>query len=423
VAKEAWERHLLRNDSIFVDHVQGQFKSTVVCPICSKVSITFDPYNCIQLELPMQQTRKMEVILVPRGRPMMKFWIEVAKKGSVLGMKKALSKLSDTERVARLRDEDRILMDNDGEEEGDDGLHYGFLYSRLNDKACGDPLLFTYRDSTSCLEMLEKWSEALSLHVAQENGVRKPIPMEILAQGVYLCNREGEYLRPETVPADSSVRLSDFVTINNQRDEPVFLAIAWGSSALSAAKSYQPQVEAIMNHESMKEKEMGSRSEGITLNDCFRNFTKPETLDQANLWYCSSCKEHRQARKTMEIWKLPDVLILSLKRFEYRNEVLRDKLDVFVDFPLDNLDMTPYCLAQSSDKADLTYDLFAVSNHYGGMGFGHYTAFAKSWNDKKFPGWFSFDDSQVKSSAAYILFYKRRHIETKFNDGKSKMAV
>lgn len=93
VAKEAWERHLLRNDSIFVDHIQGQFKSTVVCPICTKVSITFDPFNCVQLELPMQQNRKMEVILVPSDGRMTRYWVEVSKRGSMLGLKKALTKL------------------------------------------------------------------------------------------------------------------------------------------------------------------------------------------------------------------------------------------------------------------------------------------------------------------------------------------
>jgi ubiquitin C-terminal hydrolase len=93
VAKEAWERHLLRNDSIFVDHIQGQFKSTVVCPICAKVSITFDPYNCIQLELPIQQTRRMDAIVVPLGKPMKRYSVDVPKKGTVLALKRAVSKL------------------------------------------------------------------------------------------------------------------------------------------------------------------------------------------------------------------------------------------------------------------------------------------------------------------------------------------
>ncbi len=34
--------------------------------------------------------------------------------------------------------------------------------------------------------------------------------------------------------------------------------------------------------------------------------------------YCSNCKEHREAFKKMEIWKLPKVLVIHLKRFAVR---------------------------------------------------------------------------------------------------------
>jgi len=65
------------------------------------------------------------------------------------------------------------------------------------------------------------------------------------------------------------------------------------------------------------------------------------------------------------------------------------------------------------------YDLFAVTNHYGRMGFGHYTAIARRWNEYGMENdWAVFDDSSVKSltsrdddivtSAAYVLFYRRR---------------
>ena len=37
VAEESWTIHRKRNDSYFVDNFQGQFKSTLVCPECSKV--------------------------------------------------------------------------------------------------------------------------------------------------------------------------------------------------------------------------------------------------------------------------------------------------------------------------------------------------------------------------------------------------
>lgn len=72
VAKEAWENHKLRNDSVIVDTFHGLFKSTLVCPECAKVSVTFDPFCYLTLPLPLKKDRVMEVFLVPadpRCRP------------------------------------------------------------------------------------------------------------------------------------------------------------------------------------------------------------------------------------------------------------------------------------------------------------------------------------------------------------------
>lgn len=107
---------------------------------------------------------------------------------------------------------------------------------------------------------------------------------------------------------------------------------------------------------------------------------------------------------------LPSILVISLKRFSY-NRYWRDKLDTQVEFPTDNLDMGPYIINKNHGKA--IYDLIAVSNHYGGMGGGHYTAYAKNKDDGR---WYHFDDSSVTpisegtvvTKAAYVLFYQRR---------------
>jgi len=56
--------------------------------------------------------------------------------------------------------------------------------------------------------------------------------------------------------------------------------------------------------------------------------------------------------------------------------------------------------------------LYAVTNHYGVLNGGHYTAFAKNPNGQ----WFNFNDSTITratpenvcSRAAYLLFYRRR---------------
>lgn len=72
VAKEAWTNHRLRNDSIIVDIFHGLFKSTLVCPECSKVSVTFDPFCYLTLPLPMKKDRTMELFLVqadPQSKP------------------------------------------------------------------------------------------------------------------------------------------------------------------------------------------------------------------------------------------------------------------------------------------------------------------------------------------------------------------
>ena len=71
----------------------------------------------------------------------------------------------------------------------------------------------------------------------------------------------------------------------------------------------------------------------------------------------------------MEVWKLPDVLILHLKRFVYKNPLYSKKIDTFVSYPLSSLNMKPYCCDKSHGDDDYyTYDLYAVSNHFGRMG-------------------------------------------------------
>lgn len=83
----------------------------------------------------------------------------------------------------------------------------------------------------------------------------------------------------------------------------------------------------------------------------------------------------------------------------------------YLQFPLENMEMTPYIArAELRAATPKTYQLYAVSNHYGSMEGGHYTAFCKSAN---YGRWYKFDDqvvtpldtSNVVSSAAYILFY------------------
>ena len=105
-------------------------------------------------------------------------------------------------------------------------------------------------------------------------------------------------------------------------------------------------------------------------------FSEVEQLEQGNAWYCNKCKEHVEATKHLNLYKLPQILILALKRFKAKM-YWRDKNTAFVDFPLEGLDLGEF-LGEKKEGEEWVYDCFAVSNHYGGLGGGHYTAFAKN---------------------------------------------
>ncbi|XP_053810515.1 ubiquitin carboxyl-terminal hydrolase 8 isoform X2 [Vidua chalybeata] len=148
-------------------------------------------------------------------------------------------------------------------------------------------------------------------------------------------------------------------------------------------------------------------SSKCTLQECLRLFSKEEKLTDNNRFYCSHCKTRRDSLKKIEIWKLPPVLLVHLKRFSYDGR-WKQKLQTSVDFPLETLDLSQYVIGPKTSLK--RYNLFSVSNHYGGLDGGHYTAYCKNASKQR---WFKFDDhevseisaSSVKSSAAYILFY------------------
>jgi hypothetical protein len=173
------------------------------------------------------------------------------------------------------------------------------------------------------------------------------------------------------------------------------------------------------------------KKRGINLDDCLDEFTLEEQLGEDDLWYCPQCKKHQQATKKFEIWKVPDILVVHLKRFS-NSRMLRDKIDSFIDFPIEGLNLenrveersvARKLVEQSVDIAELgintdleeplIFDLIAVDEHMGGLGGGHYRAYCKNPDDSQ---WYHFDDSHVSkaqateavNSNAYLLFYKRR---------------
>ncbi|KAL6986520.1 ubiquitinyl hydrolase 1 [Sarracenia purpurea var. burkii] len=154
-----------------------------------------------------------------------------------------------------------------------------------------------------------------------------------------------------------------------------------------------------------------TQQEAVSLFSCLDAFLKEEPLGPDDMWYCPCCKEHKQATKKLDLWRLPYILVFHLKRFSY-SRYLKNKLDTFVNFPIHNLDLKKYVKFKDVLGQSHVYELYAISNHYGGLGGGHYSAYAKLIDENR---WYHFDDAHVspvseadvKTSAAYVLFYQR----------------
>ncbi|KAF9973528.1 ubiquitin-specific protease doa4 [Actinomortierella ambigua] len=188
-----------------------------------------------------------------------------------------------------------------------------------------------------------------------------------------------------------------------------------------------------------------------TLLSCLDAFTEPEIMEGDNAWHCPRCKKPRKAIKQLTISKLPDVLLIQLKRFA-SDGPFKNKIKAKVDYPISNLDLTRYLpprppapnvpppppIRGAPDSGGSSngggggmtsvlppplpppppmpalYDLYAVSNHSGEVSNGHYTACVRGESHER---WTNFDDTRVSpcdksvavSEHGYTLFYVRRH--------------
>ncbi|CAG6021029.1 unnamed protein product [Menidia menidia] len=140
VAEEAWQRHKMRNDSFIVDLFQGQFKSKLVCPTCSKVSITFDPF--LYLPVPLPQKQKVLSVFYfakePHKKPI-KFLVSVSKENS-----STAEVLESISRSVRVKPENLRLA-----EVGKNHFQRIFLPSHSLDTVSPSDMLF-------CFEVLSK---------------------------------------------------------------------------------------------------------------------------------------------------------------------------------------------------------------------------------------------------------------------------
>lgn len=553
LAMRSWDGYMKRNDSVIVDLFQGQYKSTLVCPECQKVSITFDPFMYLTLPLPIQKKWSHSIFYVPwdNGKPHVKIPIEVNRNASFKEVRHLLGRwmevdpdnlltlevfsnrfykdLDDTVMVSDMSANDNIVCfqlpchaqqsrtwkpSDDPEDDpvilavhltrestssrtsykAPNGFAHPLVIALSPEQARDKKLVYEavvdrLQRWTSNARDLFQWEHEVpeelvpiqlsnartSVTEIKENGeivtILEPEEGDIVdAKGVILEEED----RSEAASGDSVKKVGpkpDLFEMHIQTGNEKFgtgsswsMTQRWerwdsregGPLVLKGDALYCEWDENLKNyyfgddvkhehgqwhvscwdqfiHPEYEEAQAAARNKtkrDITLYDCLEEFTKEEQLGEDDLWYCPRCKKHQQATKKFDVWTVPDILVVHLKRFS-NSRMLRDKIDAFVDFPIEGLDLGPYCgerevakrLLASGEYVDglglfdqeepMLYDLFAVDEHMGGLGGGHYRAYAKHHETGQ---WYHFDDSyvmQVNATEAvnangYLLFYKRR---------------
>jgi len=150
-------------------------------------------------------------------------------------------------------------------------------------------------------------------------------------------------------------------------------------------------------------------AEGGSIYNCMDHYFNTEELDGD--YACDKCKNKSRNTITRNVLTLPNVLIISLKRFAYDQLTHRmRKVNNLVGYPM-TLDISKYNPITPSDSKPATYRLISTVNHSGTLDFGHYYSYIKSgdhWylaNDTRMS---LVDESHVLNNpSAYILFYER----------------
>lgn len=417
VAAEAWAGHLERNNSIITDLFHGQFKSTVRCPSCGRVSVTFDPFCAVSVPLPAATTKSLPFIIVPSQRlaDPIKILKAVKRKSTIGDIFEQLEEYKTEQNSKWIATEiynnrfHKIFMNNDSTND----IRDNDIIVIFEIKENYNPLAIYLEYEVAAVNRREQFSHPFIINVkCDQDSVNSTITSLDLKALIKLeisklvTTQTYDFKMHQINSYSGSTGVGRFkddtiLKLDEYRSKANLLYISsiWTSEKIVS----EPQpVEETDDMETNQDK-------GIDINQCLKLFTEEEQLREGEEWYCKNCKEHKRAFKHMQIWKLPSVLLLHLKRFHY-TRFFRDKVCDLVHFPTKGLDLSNYVLGPGSGMA--RYNLLGVSNHMGRLGGGHYTANCLHTPTNK---WLNFNDNWVSevseesavSNSAYVLFYVR----------------
>jgi ubiquitin carboxyl-terminal hydrolase 4/11/15 len=402
-ATKSWERHLIRDKSFIVDKMYGFLRSKLWCPKCHKTSVIFESY--LSLVLPLRGVPSLHVTFVPLdiGSPASEFEFQITEPVSEAVVEEAL-------RRELGRDVSIVLAGRRR-----DGVDWGYP---------GDaPYAFEAPDGEVLLPCV----------------VRGGKPLEALTRPFLVGVSKGKIDRDALQGAVKERLASVLVGASEEEDvKTLEVFVTWSTPKNQNDLRYQAQdiyprrgricgVTATVLLGSgvtvggfpLLPTEQAHGSSARSLADCLELNRQRETLSEDDLWICEQCGEIVSPDKKVDIWSVPEVLVIHLKRFNSVGFRVQ-KLDDYIDYP-DRIDLKDY-IAGPQGTTEQIYRLYAVSNHYGSVGGGHYTANAIVQDPLGQPDltapWYSFNDSSASpshrdchSSAGYLLFYERLSTE------------
>jgi ubiquitin C-terminal hydrolase len=137
---------------------------------------------------------------------------------------------------------------------------------------------------------------------------------------------------------------------------------------------------------------------------CIEQEFQEEDIDDYN---CESCKGKHKVTKTIKVWKLPKVLILTVKRFT----PFGTKENTPTQYDGSPLEFSSIFAEESKETSKhKKYKVFGTVDHHGSAGGGHYTAQCLNpvWNV-----WHMYDDESAHpipgpkfGSHTYMMFFR-----------------
>ncbi|KAJ8301160.1 hypothetical protein KUTeg_020147 [Tegillarca granosa] len=441
VASEAWEVYKKRNDSFIVDLFQGQYKSKLVCPVCGKVSITFDPFLYLSVPLP----KKKRVI------PIRFMWKDPYKKPILLRLRLAKDATTETLKESAAKKTGVSPKDPPVKNEGSKLISQSSTSSNLSSSSQSSGSMSSLDSQSSCSStctiVADQDKEKENDVEATDDGSGSGSSLEALAgsgdsnssmNGAYGCG-DGSYSATNMPPyiVDSDVQLGEEDHDYGERNLPEnrtfkmppvdTLRPSMSTYKDNNASCREDESESVlMDNDKLSSKTIPTKSVlGIQKGDADRItplfFIKPVNQDGAGL---KGPEGERLDDKVK--WKFLPFYVMQVSQimYMYLTYCTIDKTLVLIKmfFLYRGLDLSPYFSGSGPHDAQLPiYDLYAVVNHYGGILGGHYTSFVRCADlidsRRNEVGWRLCDDSRVTTilnensvvtRGAYLLFYRRR---------------